>query len=221
MPVVSVRVSGDVRRLRASLDRLGQQQLPFATMRAVNRTLEDVQAAERAHIARVFRVRRPDFINRLVKIGPGDFATKANLVGRVGIQGPRADILAKFELGGPKVFTGRTIALPATIRLNKSEIIPRGRRPRRLLDNPRNRAFIVRTATGTGLVLQRTGRKQVGPHQVGRDPRLRVVYGLARQAQIPATLEFQATGRAVVRGRFALNLRAALTEALATARPVR
>lgn len=128
MPTISV--AGDVRRLRATLDRVGQQQLPYATAKAVNATLLAVQDAERKRLREVFTVRRAAFVDRLVKIERADFATKRNAVGRVGIQGDRADVLAKFEQGGTKrPAGGHALAVPVVGSIAKpraGSVVPDG-----------------------------------------------------------------------------------------------
>lgn len=242
--VLSVRVRADVRQARRALDDYQRRQLPFATAKAVNATLLDVQAAARAHVHQTYQVRRAAFLDQLVKIS--QFATKARPVGVVGIQGPnanpsRGDLLAKFEAGGTKTAReGRTVALPIRNGAVQGAIIPVSRRPKALLGDDaerrayierasrrgkkraapavprplrRSRAFVVRTASGTGAILERVGR--------GKGSQLRVLYGLATRTRVAASLQFGTTATRVVRARFRQHLAEQLAQALATARPPR
>jgi hypothetical protein len=86
------------------------KQVAFATALAMNRTLDEGQVQERLGIAQRFTVRRPQFINRLVKRRRDDFARPDRLIARLRIEGPegaeqRGMILGRHEIGGEH--TGR------------------------------------------------------------------------------------------------------------------
>jgi hypothetical protein len=82
-----------------------------ALVLAINRTIEEGQAAERSSMASNFIDRRSGFLNRMVKIAPGDRPTAANIVGNLRIIGPegaedRAAILTRHEDGGTRTTGG-------------------------------------------------------------------------------------------------------------------
>jgi hypothetical protein len=199
-----------VRRTGPKLTDVAARQLPFATALAINRTLEEIQGAARAGIRERFTLRRPTFVERLVKINNADRARKDRLAGRVGIQGARADLLTKFEAGGTKRPAGRSIAVPIDAKRTKADIVRAGQRPRRVLEDPRSRAFMVRGPDGRGVIKQRVGR--------GRGAQVRVLFGLTPRAELPASLRFHETAERTARARFSTNLQGFLGYALRTAR---
>lgn len=228
-------VAEQVKRVRGTLDALGQTQLPFATAKAINATLLEVQRVELASINRAFTVRRPDFAKRSVKIERADFATKKNPVGRIGIQGDRADVYAKFEAGGTKApRAGQHVAVPITgslVKRNARSIVPRELRPAQLGQSLTVRVFerrfkkdpshsglfaVDRVAEAQAQRLKGQG-KRVGKRIASRAvPRL--LYALPSTVPITRRLDFVPTARAVVGSAFVPNLRAAVAEALRTAR---
>lgn len=190
-----------------------ERQIPFALSKAVTRTMLDVQQAERNRAATQFTLRRKDWVERSFKIT--QFPTKAVPLARMEISPPgapgRADILTKFEAGGPKVPTGGrvSIAIPEQAKVNGAGIITAANRPRRLIDA--GKAFIVRNkATGRGVIRGWAGR--------GKSRREVVLYGLQRKAVIKPVLRFFETARNVTKGSFRNNMKAALRNAIAGAR---
>ena len=175
------------------------KQTPFALANAINRTLEEGQVAMRAQLPREFTIRRPDFINRLVKIENADRARKDRLVGRMGIQGNRADILTKFETGGVKLpIRGKSLALPIDAKRNKYDIVPTGKRPGKLLGKAKqNRVFILQAKNGERLLMQRYGRK--GSSQ------LRVLFDFKPEVMLKAQLNFYRTVLPVVEQQMPVN----------------
>src|SRR3954469_3027504 len=99
-------------RIRVTIDRKGLQldglakQAEYATALAMNRTLEEGQAAQQRGLYSAFTFRRTDqFFTRMVKIRPEDRAKRDRLVARVRIEGPEGSeekgaLLAKHEKGG-------------------------------------------------------------------------------------------------------------------------
>lgn len=115
---------------------------PDITARAINRTLEEGQAAERGVIGQKFVDRQGGFLNRMVKISAADRATSTRVIGRVRIVGPegsegKGQLLARHEEGGvqrrgigysadPVTRTGSLWAIPTkAIRPNFADKIPR------------------------------------------------------------------------------------------------
>lgn len=215
--------------IRANIDPLIQRfaalsrQIPFATSRAINFTLNDIQAAERERLRGAFTLRRPQFIEQTIKIGSGDRATKAKLIGTVRVD-PERDFLAKFEAGGAKQARGGgSLAVPAeALRRKRSDVIPAALRPKALqlkLHRTRGgkvqfkgerRTFIVEKSTFSYGILQRRGR--------GAGSRVVVLYWFQRAVALPPALRFEATARRVTAERFQLNFNRALDDAIRTAR---
>jgi len=206
------------------------KQARFAVSLAINRTLNAIQAEERTVMGRNFHLRRKQFVERLVKINPSDRATKQNLVGRVGIQGPRADLLTKFEAGGPKMaIEGRHLADPLQVNLTGAGIIKKDQRPKAVLA-PGARGFILPSRkTGEPVILQRVGRKlslkrkrnratSPRPLAQGHDPNLRIRYSLLRGVTLPPLLHFEETANRIVKERFPQILADSFAHALETAK---
>jgi hypothetical protein len=133
------------------------KQYSFATANAMNRTLDESQAAMRAGIRQRFTVRgrSAGFIDRLVKRRREDFATRDRLVARIRIEGPENDlargaILARHEEGGLRTagrggysidpsyrVQGQFFLPTGVLRSNPSEVIARAMYPANLRLAPR------------------------------------------------------------------------------------
>lgn len=244
--MISLQITSDVERLTAELGQMGLRQVPYALSRTINAMLLNIQDVQRAEQRKAFVIRRPTFIERLVKIGRGDFATKDRLVGRVGYQGERSDLLAKFEAGGPKRSpSGAPIWTPLEAQRSKADVITKGNRPKglrlRLTSSKAGvkvykgdrRTFMIRQADGSGLVLQRLGRRARGRRarraqaqaamragfRYDEGTRTLFVY-LRRPPQLPASLGFLERAQRVLDTSFALTFREELDAALfSSARP--
>ena len=215
--------------IRVNIDPLVQRfaalsrQIPFATSRAINFTLNDIQAAERQHLDSAFILRRRSFIEQTIKINSEDRASKTKLVGTVRID-PTRDFLAKFEKPGVKRSrSGGSLALPSGIlRRKRSDVVPASMRPKafqfqltrtkkgKVQFKGAKRTFIVETGVFSGGILQRIGR--------GAGSRLVVLYWFQRAVQLPPVLGFETTARRVTAARFQLNFNRALDEAIRTAK---
>ena len=161
----------------------------YALARAINETLDNGQAESRRTLRSHFTLRRPTFIERLIKRERTDFAHAVKgLIGRLRVTGRGAggrevgDLLAKFEEGGTKEVRGTHVALPVEAKRNKYDIITAANRPRRLID--KGRAFILPQKSGKGeVVLKRVGR--------GKNKRNVVLFALeAIRPKLPANLGF-------------------------------
>jgi len=107
---LEVRIEG-ADDLRSSLSGLAGQ-IPFATALAINAVLNDAQAAIRATLPGEFTLRRPEFIERTIYIGPQDRARKDRLEGTLRVN-PERDFLSKFEEDRAKTPTrSHTLAVP-------------------------------------------------------------------------------------------------------------
>ena len=204
--------SRDTERFLGSL----AKQTPFALSVAINDTLKDAQKVQRTHQRRVFTVRRPQFVDRSVKIRP--FATKRTLEGTMAIDPPggqkRADILAKFERGGQKrARDGRHLAIPIDVKRTKAGVVSRRNRPKgfnfkrvgRSIRGER-RTFII---PGVG-IFQRVGRR--------KNSRIRLLYAFKTQVPIDRRLDFIANAERVVQRMFDKNFDRAFDRAVVTAR---
>ncbi len=192
------------------------KQTSFALSVAINDTLKDAQKVQRSHQRRVFTVRRPQFVDRSVKIKP--FATKRTLEGTMAIDPPggqqRSDIIAKFERGGQKrPRDGRHLAVPIDVKRTKAGVVTRRNRPKGFLFKRvgrsirgERRTFII---PGVG-IFQRVGRR--------KNSRIRLLYAFKTQVRIDRRLDFITNAERVVRQMFDRNFDRAFDRAVATAR---
>jgi hypothetical protein len=188
-----------------------ERQIPYALSQAINRTMLDVQQAERNALQSKFTLRRKDWMEKSYKIEK--FAKKGDPLARLAISPPgapgKADILSKFEQGGPKLPKGTSIAIPEAAKVNAVGVITTANRPKRLIAS--GKAWVVRNkATGKGVIRGRVGR--------GKGAREVVLFGLQPKAVIKPVLRFFETARSVTKGSFTKNLKAALRNAIAGAR---
>lgn len=205
---------GFTRGLKSYKDQI--KQTKYALSLAINNTLNDAQTEVRRTLRAHFTLRRPTFIDRLIKRERTDFAKRDNLVGRLRVTGTGAggravgDLLSKFEEGGTKEVRGIHVALPVEAKRNKYDIITAANRPRQLID--KGKAFILPQKSGRGeVVLKRAGR--------GKNKRNVVLFALeAIRPKIPATLGFFKTTGGTVVQRFTAQLTKAIAKARSTAR---
>ncbi|HEY9227404.1 MAG TPA: hypothetical protein VIP11_12195 [Gemmatimonadaceae bacterium] len=207
-------------------------QIPYATALALNSTGNSAQRAVRAVLPTEFTLRRPDFIERTIYIGPDDRATKDRLACTVRVH-PQRDVLAKFEEGGEKKSTsGKSLAVPVfrenapmliirkgdplsvrklfeSIEKRKGRVF-KGRRKQKDGTAPINygRVFLVHNASGT-FILE---RQRPGPQ--GN----RVLYWFRKSVPIEDRLHFVATARDAALASWDENFGAALDRAIATMR---
>ncbi|MDB4913736.1 MAG: hypothetical protein JWM95_1380 [Gemmatimonadetes bacterium] len=188
------------------------KQIPFAVANTINRTLEEGQQAMRDKLPSEFKLRRPVFISRLVKIENADRARKDRLIGRMGIQGKGADLLTKFEKFSVKrpIGGGKSIAVPVDAKTRADGVLRADQRPRRLLASKSNRTFVVATRDGRRLILQSMGTK--------KNKKVRELFYLVRQAKLKPRLNFVATVDPVLRARLPINFHGFLVSALRNAK---
>lgn len=218
-----ITISMDARQFTKDLDAAGQRQIPFAMMKTLNNTAEDVQAEQQEHIARKFTLRRPTFILNTVKINRGDWATKEKLRSIVRID-PDRDVLSKFEDEGQKtpMFGGHSLAIPIEAKRSKSDIVSAGDRPKALELNPvsssgstkiakgKKRTFLIQRADGSGGIYQRIGR--------GKGSTIRLLYTLKTRVPLPRNLQFVENATRVVNEKMPINWTKWFAEAMRTAR---
>lgn len=236
--MITVSVKSDIKRARAALDDLGRTQIPFATARAINATLLQAQDEQRKAMAQRFIIRRPDFAKRAVKISRADFATKKNPAGAVSIDGPGADVFAKFEVGGAQVaIGGRTYrAVPrvgSIVKRRPTSIVPTSLRPASIRQLLSLRTFVKPykgkpDQLGIFAVdrlhesrLTKGGQRRRGKAPTQRDVRRarpQLLYALERVVKLRPALDFVKTVTNVVRARFVASLDVELAKAIAKAR---
>jgi hypothetical protein len=242
---VRINVSVDTSALKGRLRDIANKQIPFAKANAINEVAKLVQAEERTHIAKVFNVRRKQWVDMSVKIT--HFAKKqpGRTYAEVAIAppGPRgkADILAKFEEGGIKTPRGKSIAIPDSVKRSKADIVTKGNRPKafnfKLIGKgPKaevfkgdRRTFLIRRADGTGAIYQRYGGKRTRDrdHASGRfsvsssrakDSNVRVLFTLTKDARIDKRLKFKAIAHKVIATRWGQEFKKAWDNAIRTAK---
>lgn len=204
-----------------NLERFANRQLAFATALALTRTAQEFIADEARRLPSVFRIRN-GWVAKGFRVKP---ARKDDLVA---IAYHRDKFMALQELGGTKRPQGtkRTVAVPVDARKDPMQLTPRSKWPAAL-----KRAFVVETKRGDVLLLQRTGRKVRRARGSGRaakgftyripgirDPRVRVMYLLARGVQIPRRWGFADHARTFMARRFATNLEGMIAFAVKTAK---
>lgn len=207
-----------------------QRQYPFALSLALNATANDMQQAIRNRVegGRQFTIRSSQsrqFLLRQIRRNRGeDFATKRSLVARVRIQnsGKRgSSLLSLVDQGGLRT---TRFAIDASITQAKDLPIPQRPTPtakvsRTLYPGRLNlkrtgkalrgdrRTFVVKTATGDTLLLQRRSKRVV-----------RTLFVLQRSANMRARNFFAPAAESAAITRFDINLQAGLRRALETAR---
>lgn len=216
-----IDIQVDTRSALASLGDVQRKQIPFATAVALNRTADDSQAAIRQHIGRTFTLRRKDFIERTIKIENRDRASKTRPFVILGID-PTRNVLAKFELGGPKKpISGKALAVPVNVKRNKRDIITKGNRIRGLNLRRTGDGRISgdkRTFIAGGVVLQRARRgKGTLSAQITRGV-VRVLYSFKSSVPLDPDLHFHDHVVKTVARRWQPNFDGALAFALRSAR---
>ena len=196
-------------------------QLPFVTSLAINRTAKDFQKKQTAQIFAGFKIRRPAFARRAVKIRP--FSKKHRLAAKIAIDPPggRKDIFAKFESRHRKrPQEGRHLAVPIAVQGGKSGVIPKSRRPR---------GFKIRQVRGQTGTVQLKGRRRTFILRGGRSPgiyqrtgrarrAIRLLYSFKRSVPIDDRLHFIDNAKRWIPDLYKANFRKAFRQAMRTAR---
>lgn len=216
-----IQIHFDLPALHGILSDVAEEQIPYATSRALNDTALGGQEDQRQGMRARFRIKRPDFLDRSVKIPR--FTTKRDPELKISLiidpnPNNRGPLWDKFEPGGTKTPThGQSIAVPMAI--TRGGIVPDGMRPKQLNLHASGRRVIGDQRTflleynGRRGIFQRTGPKQGG---------VRLLYWLTPSVPIPPSLEFNKTLTPdILRELFAINFEARFAEAMRTAKPKR
>jgi hypothetical protein len=193
---------------------------------AINRTLEEGQAAERASIAKNFVDRRNGLLNRMIKIGPEDRAKPASLVGSLRVVGPRgsealAAILTRHEspASAQVAPAGQPFIIPSkAIRPTFATLVPRRLYPKKLgivgTQGVSTKTFVVmnpNTAEPIG-IYQRLGRGGGGTGKRGprKQQNDRLLWSFHETVHLKRRLHFLEVVPKTIRDRIAINVRGML-----------
>lgn len=203
-----------------------EDQMPFATAKAINGVALNAQKVQRRHQRDIFEVRNTRFMDRAVRIRRGEFATKRNprAIIRIDPPGDRDDILTKFETERRKTpFSGSRLAVPVNAkrtktgriskrtRFNPDEFTLHGEGPRaKVLRNAKRRQFAVLYPGGAGFVFQRKGRRGATT--------LELLHVFRPEVPITPNLNFVRNVEVTVSGTWADEFGAAFDLAVSTAR---
>lgn len=218
-----MKITVDTNALQVSrfMREVGRSQLPFATSLGINSTARDFQAAQRAHMAEAFTIRRP-FLLQAVKIKP--FSTKQSLEAVVRIDPPggaaRADIITRHEEDAERSpQSGGTLAVPSEARPSPTALVPKQLLPKRLglrgqgsVLRGKQRTFLARGPDGRGGIFQRTGP---GSHGTFRGTRK--LFALTGPTPLDQRLNFFETAETVIPKVWPDNFANAWNRALETA----
>lgn len=231
--MLRVSIKADIRRLTANLTDIAQRQIPFATARALNDLAFQVQRAERAAIAQVFRRPRP-FTQRSVMVTK---ATKQSLTATVYVRPEVARYLDPFEYGGKHVLPGPRLFAPKKVALDSYGQMRRGA-VGKLLQRPDvfagTIAFRNSGQTVSGVWRRPpVGRRRDGTHgtkgalsanrdkatsAAGSRTGLQLLVRFGSAVEVNKSLEFRQRAREIVARSAMSTFRAAIEKATATAR---
>lgn len=227
VPVVRVDISGALRQLKAARE----DQIPFATARALTLTAKYAAEQVKAKLPAQFRLR-----NTFTAQGIGwVMATKQNLTSWVRFE---RWYMAWQEYGGIRVGKRRYIAIPIDAKLRQS--IPTNMRPKVLLAQTnlqsmishvksKSRAYAMAASYNKGFILKANGQLYIAT-RMGRstakkrrlkgqhDPDLHILYILVPSVHLPKRLHMQETVVQAVKDTFQRNFEVAMADAIRTAR---
>ncbi|WP_454273323.1 hypothetical protein [Roseovarius sp. MBR-154] len=119
---MQIRIDHNIRQVQRGLNDVARRQIPFATSKAINDALREI---ERNMIKRMRRVldRPTRFTLRAFAIRR---ASKRRLTGAIFARDRQAGYLSFAESGGTRRPDGRALAVPTGRRLNRFGNVPRG-----------------------------------------------------------------------------------------------
>ncbi|MCW5737350.1 MAG: hypothetical protein KIS73_24705 [Enhydrobacter sp.] len=177
------------------------RQVPFATARALTLTVRDAQTDIRAELPKRFTIRN-SWVSKGIRIDP---ATKTKLEAAVGTLEP---FMRLQETGGAgHARDASRKAVPKGAKRGKSGIIPKGQRPRALLNKPKH--FLAKTRFGAA-VMKRKGK--------ARYP-IEPLFWLKRTVPIKPRFGFKGQVETTTGRRFAANWATSMDAAAASSRP--
>lgn len=235
--------------LTKALTRLAADQIPFAISKALNDLGIRAADAERQVARANFSIRNEGVLKygivRSKQATKRDLSVDVNVSQLQTGSREAFGYLKKFETGGRKgpepsaPFGGpgdkdTTVAVPtAEVRKTRKGVIVGQSRiasfnlkqipgTKRIAGD--RRTFIIKSKTGrsAGVIVQRvrtSKRRRMGPHQLGHDPGLKVLYVLERSVPIRPVLRFQETMERVGREQWPDAWQKAIEYTMRTARP--
>lgn len=206
-------------QVASALDRTGKQ-ARYASAKAINATVLDIQREQIQQQRSKFTVRRPGWMDKAVKITP--FANKSSLTAVVRIDPPgnSDSALTQHEEGGTKRPRGKSLAIPDGARKNKAGIVTAGNRPRALqfvahgtsgrVMKGDKRTVMIRDASGRGTIFRRKGK--------GKRSELVKVFNLVPQGRLIRRLGFVANATRTAEAKYVGHFQREYAKALATAK---
>jgi hypothetical protein len=207
MQMVGISVKADVKACTASLNDIARKQIPFATSTALNDVAFQVQRAETANIAQVFKSPRP-FTAKSTQV---DKATRSKpWMVVIRIRDEVAKYLMPYEVGGVHVLPGPELLAPKAINLDAYGQLRKGT-PKRLAARARVFVGTVHGVTGFWLRPPKPAKGQA------RGP-LKLLIRFGNALPVKQHLNFHTRGLAVVKATFAAAFKKAMANAIATAK---
>lgn len=196
---------------------IAEEQIPYATSRALNDTTTDAQAAIRTGMKSggEFLIRR-DWV--LDQIRVPKFSNKNDDPMRTVLDvSEKADFLDKFEQPGTKTSrVGSHVAVPIMARPSRGSIIMDGLRPKNLHLQRVGRA--IRGDQRTFLVRLKSGREGIFQRVGPRKDDVQLLYWLTPSTPIPGILHFETTAERTIEKMWETNFRRRFDEAMRSAR---
>lgn len=217
--MINVDVTTNAQELAGAMGRIMDDQLPFATSVALNRTAYEVRDAQRARLEERFTIRR-----RWVSWGIAvpERASKDRLSATIHVD-PSRQFLIRHEEGGTfRPARSSRFSIPADAATTGTGLVRRSERPRaqgfrKVSEGPgvevfqgQRRTFMIRRADGTGGVFRRRGR--------GRASEVRTLFRLRPRIDLEGQLGFHDTAERVYGEVFEKKFDEAWDRALRTAR---
>jgi hypothetical protein len=203
----------------------GDKRMAYAIANAINATAKDVQAAQRAHIQQVFKLRKGDFILRQSAIiKPFASATKRSFEAVVSVGKKERLLLTGYEAGDTRrPVKGKRAAVPiigGPVRPNFSQSVPDTYLYKSLRLRPTKSTSTkrVKVDVKVSTVVSRKGTRQLkGEHRTFVLPRtakasyggvfqrvgprkedIRMIYSFVPPGKLPRILGFTKTARRAI-----------------------
>ena len=198
--MLKLDIRADVKAAKKHLDRVQRKQIPYATSRAINSTLKDVQRAEQKQMQT--KLDRPT--PQTVKAVRVKYSNKRHLEGEVFLLDWAAAYL-KYQIRGGTRQT--TTAVPTSnAKLNKYGNITARRK-----GLVKRKTEFIATIKGTAGVWRKVGR--------GKHSRVKLIHAFIKHPKYEAgRWPFYKIAQGVVDHQFKKNFNKAMTQALRTAR---
>jgi hypothetical protein len=212
---MKINVQFDTAALKVKTDR-EIKRLGYNTALALNETAKAVQLEERANLDRKFRIRKPAFMYRLIKIFKFASARQGRPYAEIGIDPTKSRVLlGLFERGGEKApAVGKNVAVPLTggpARPSFPQSVAAAFRFTALRLHPRGKGRIRRfhpSALRNPALPAKAGIQYIGAQRSFQIPKvgifqriaggIRAVYLYVRRPRLDARLDFYAIAKRTV-----------------------